>query len=400
MKVLFVCEGFNRVSVVAQPWRHIYEIAKRMKPLGHEVKILTDLANNSPRDESINGIHVRRVEKFFIFFKFEKLIEALDEEDADIINWFGGPLSTLYFSRMEKSFRQKIIWNMYKGKMTFNDFRNLNFAERVSLLTDVQYIYSIVPNFLVKRGSMSSRVSLIIVWSKRLKKYLQDIGVNSDKITVVPSGVDVESFKPSSNVATHDIKMKLGLSPRDQVVLYFGSLSSFRGLDVLVSAMNNVLERNVDAKLVVLARDLDPHGIDKFLRNAKKRDRIVTVSGILSQSDIEKFLSISDLVVLPFKSWPHQEVPLTILEAMSMGKVVISTTIPQVLEIVENNITGILIPPNRPDLLGQKIIGVLSNKDKYMRMSKAASNYVERKHGWDNVLKDTLEIFENASKTP
>jgi hypothetical protein len=51
MKVLFVCEGFDRVSVVAQSWRHFYEIAKKMKPIGNGVKIFTDLANNLPREE-------------------------------------------------------------------------------------------------------------------------------------------------------------------------------------------------------------------------------------------------------------------------------------------------------------------------------------------------------------
>ena len=87
MKVLFVCEGFDSISVVAQPWRHIYEIAKRMKSLGHEVEILTDLVHGLPRDESVKGVSVKRIRKGLFFFDFNELTDALNEADVDIVNW-------------------------------------------------------------------------------------------------------------------------------------------------------------------------------------------------------------------------------------------------------------------------------------------------------------------------
>ncbi len=398
MKILFVCEGFDSISAVAQPWKHIFEIAKRMRPLGHEVKIWTDLVNNLPRDELLEGIPIHRVEKGFLFFDSNKLIDALNEEETDIIDWFGGPLSALYFSRLQKSIDKNIVWTMFKGKLTFHDFKRLNFAERMSLLKDVQFIYSVVPEFFIKKGAMSPRVSSIVVWSKRLKEYLQNIGVDSNRIAIVSSGVDTESFRPACVSEVHALKKEVGLNSEDVVVLYFGGLSSFRGLDVLVSAMNKVVKQNRYAKLLVLARDEDSGKMDKFLKLAKRQGEIRVVTGIQSESNVIKFLSIAEVVVLPFKSWPHQEVPLTILEAMSMSKTVISTSIWPVLDFVEDGKTGILVSPNDVDQLAKKITEVLSNQKVFADIGRAARAYVEEFHDWKSILKRTLEVFENSAK--
>jgi glycosyltransferase involved in cell wall biosynthesis len=396
MKILFVCEGFDSVSVVAQPWRHVFEMAKRMKGLGHGVKVLSDLNNDLPRNELMEGIPVSRVRKGFFFFDFNKLLEALNKDDVDIVNWFGGPLSALYFSRLEKSLKQNIVWNMYKGKLTRDDLKNLNLFERMSLLRDVQFIYSIVPDFFIRRGSMSSRVKSIIVWSNRLKEYLRNIGVSNERITIISSGVSVESFKPICASEVSALKKELGLNSEDPVVLYFGPVSSFRGLDVLVLAMNKVVEQNGNAKLLVLARDNDVSKMSKFLKLARRQEGIRVVNGIQSQSSIIRFLSIADVVVLPFKAWPHQEVPLTVLEAMSMGKIVISTSIWPILEHIEDGKTGILVPPNDVHQLSKKITEVISNQKGYMHVSEAARGYVEEFHDWNVILNRTLQLLEES----
>ena len=398
MNVLFVCEGFNRDSVVAQPWKHIYELSIRMKNLGHEVTVLTDLSDNLSENEFINGISICRIEKGLFFFKFDKLINTLNDNRWDIINWVGGPLSALYFSRLRQSVRKKFVWTMYKGKLTFDDFKNLGVFELISLLKDVQFIYSIVPDFFVRRGSNYSNVDSIVVWSKRLKKYLADIGVNQNKISIVSSGVDTESFRPISETDTVILKEKLGFRSEETLVLYFGSLSSFRGLDVLISAMNKVAKKNVKLKLLVLAREKDTSITNKLLELVNKQIYTRVVAGILSQSEVIQFLSIADIVALPFKSWPHQEVPLTVLEAMSMGKIVISTNIWPILDYIEDGKTGILVSPNNVDRLAEKIIEVLLNQKEYVEIGNSACSYVKECHDWNIILKRTLEIFQNSER--
>ncbi|MCJ7635390.1 glycosyltransferase family 4 protein [Candidatus Bathyarchaeota archaeon] len=400
MNILFVCEGFNSVSIVAQPWKHVYELATRMTNLNHKVAVLTDLVDSLPENESIKEISILRIKKGTFFFKFDKLLEAFNENRWDIINWFGGPLSALYFSRLRESLNKNIIWNMYKGKVTFDDFKNLSVVERFSLLRNVQFLYSIVPDFFIKRGSASSGIASIIVWSKRLKEYLVGIGVDTDKITIVSSGVDIENFKPISPSEAFALKKELGFTPDDAIALYFGNLSSFRGLDVLISAMNKIAKGNHHAKLLVLARDIDERRMDKFLKHATRREDIRVVSGIQSQSNVIKFLSVADAVVLPFKSWPHQEVPLTILEAMSMGKTVISTSIWPVLDFVQDGKTGVLVPPNDVDQLAEKTSEVLGNPKKSTEIGKAARSYVQEFHDWNVILKRTLEVYAQSAGIP
>ena len=74
MNVVFVCEGYNNQTVIAQPWRHVYEIAFRLKKLGITVKILTDQVQDLPRNEDIGGIPVCRIKKRLMFFNFKELL--------------------------------------------------------------------------------------------------------------------------------------------------------------------------------------------------------------------------------------------------------------------------------------------------------------------------------------
>ncbi len=90
------------------------------------------------------------------------------------------------------------------------------------------------------------------------------------------------------------------------------------------------------------------------------------------RNDVPKLLAASDVLVL---SSEYEGVPLTVLEAMAAGKPVIATAVGGVPELVEDGVTGILVPPRNPEALAQGILRLAKDADLRQRMGKAAQQW-------------------------
>lgn len=99
----------------------------------------------------------------------------------------------------------------------------------------------------------------------------------------------------------------------------------------------------------------------------KNLDKIVVFIGVVPNE--RDFLADCDLFVLS-SDW--EGVPLTVLEAMAASKPVIATAVGGVPELVENGVTGILVPPRDPEALAQVIIRLAKDPDLRQRMGEAA----------------------------
>ena len=396
MNIAFFCEGFTRASAIALPWRHILEIASRMVGQGNSAYIFTDAAPGLPRNEEEKGILVRRVNKNGLLLDIGDVLENLNQNDIDLINWHSGPLSAFYFLRLRKSLKKEIVWTIYKGKIFAHDIMNLK-------LSDVPRLYrfwnnilcSITPSFVIKKGASIPQIRKIITLSRRLETYFEGIGIKKEKITSIPSGVDTKLLRPLSAQDTLDRKIAFGFKQDDQIILFFGPLSSPRGADTLISAMPRVLKKNPSAKLILLARKSVKDSTDSKLENlARNQTAIQMLNGVIEQDMIIQYLGLADVVALPFRFWPHTECPLTILESMAMGKPVITTYAGALPEIVKDGETGILVPPGNADTLSSAIIKILDNKDLSMKIGKNARKYAKEFHDWNIITRLTLNIFQ------
>ena len=74
MKVLSVCEGFNKNSVHAQPWKHVLEVSKELRNINTRTTVLTENVTSLPSEEKIENITVERIKKGKILFELTYLL--------------------------------------------------------------------------------------------------------------------------------------------------------------------------------------------------------------------------------------------------------------------------------------------------------------------------------------
>jgi len=153
----------------------------------------------------------------------------------------------------------------------------------------------------------------IIVFEEHLRLSLISIGVDGNKIHIIPHGVCEEPVPPSKGGA----RKKLGFDKNDFVILCFGFLIWYKGSDFIVKAFKNKF-KNGGIKLVMAGGGGNIHKneplytryISSLYKNAEDAPNI-KITGFLNEKDIKYYFSACDLVVLPYRAFISASGPLS-----------------------------------------------------------------------------------------
>lgn len=157
----------------------------------------------------------------------------------------------------------------------------------------------------------------IVVLEDEFKKRLELL-IGKGKINVIPHGVDFNI--ENKNLETTRIKKELGIKKNDFVILYFGYLTWYKGVDFLIKALKNTHTLNGRRiKLVVaggpsFTQEKKAH-YQKFLNkvNAEaKKSKNTIITGFVNEKDITPIFKASDLVVLPYRTFMSSSGPLSL----------------------------------------------------------------------------------------
>jgi D-inositol-3-phosphate glycosyltransferase len=180
----------------------------------------------------------------------------------------------------------------------------------------------------------------------------------SDKIGVVPCGVDLNLFRPLGMAAA---RHRLGFSPDHPIVLFVGRFDSVKGIDRLVTAMR-YLRRKDSQRLVLVGGDglaspatrcLQKQASDLGLQDS------VTFAGRIVQDRLPLYYSAADVLVVPSF---YESFGLVGLEALACGTPVVATPVGAMESILQQGRTGQVVTEAAPRLLADAIEAFLPNK--------------------------------------
>jgi len=166
--------------------------------------------------------------------------------------------------------------------------------------------------------------------------------LSSHAATVIPNGVDIDVFHPSSKERTR-IRTALGLGS-DKVVIFAGRWSRTKGLDNLLAAFDSVASRHSKIHLLIIgepAPDEPPISLDAFV-NASALSRVHVIGRLKDSVEVAAHLCAGDLFALPSVA---EGMPLAILEAMASGLPIVASDIDAHRALLERYGCGWLVAP-------------------------------------------------------
>lgn len=155
-------------------------------------------------------------------------------------------------------------------------------------------------------------------------------------------------------------------------VLFIGRLSALKGPMTLVDAFARVLETHPGAELTLIGDGPERRALEERARVLGCAAQ-VRFTGYLSQDEVADTLAQADLFVLPSLA---EGVPVVLMEAMASRIPVVTTRITGIPELVEDGVSGRLVPPGDSDALAEAISSLLADPDLRARMGAAGRDRV------------------------
>jgi glycosyltransferase involved in cell wall biosynthesis len=239
--------------------------------------------------------------------------------------------------------------------------------------------------------SIRLELDRIIAVSHFLKRELVKwYHLNPDLIRVIHNGVDLERFNPNVKGCKVRERYSVGDAP---LVTFIGRLAPYKGPQFLLEAIPQVLQDVPDARFMFVGQArFDVPRISDMLRNQKIR-KAVAFTGYVDDELLPSFYASCDVFCYP-SLW--EGFGLTPAEAQAVGKPVVAFKTCALPEVVQDGVTGLLVPPRDSSSLAEAIVRLLRDTELRNRMGTEARTEAERKFSWENAARQTVAVYEEA----
>lgn len=209
---------------------------------------------------------------------------------------------------------------------------------------------------------------------------------------VVYNGVDYKKYAVGADVV---VKYKKDLNiPADyKVISYIGQLARWKGVDDFLKAAVQLLRKKSDLRFQVIGETV--YGGKYEREYEKKLKSIAAQKGQIQflgrRSDIPELLSVTDILVVP--SIEPEPLSLAMLEGMAAGKAVIAAGHGGPAEVIENNVTGILYPPGKVDVLADMLKQLLNDPARCRSLGEEARKVVARQYNLERFISKIEKVI-------
>lgn len=231
----------------------------------------------------------------------------------------------------------------------------------------------------------------VIVNSRSVRNLLLEReGALREKLHVLYNSVDAERFRTSErqNVA-------ISLLPKDSslIAVVANMYSPVKGHAILVNAAIDVCRHFPNVFFALIGDGKMRRSIERQVRELNLERNFLFLG---SRADIPEILACCDISVLPSES---EGFPNAVLESMAAGLPVIATSVGGVPEIIEDEVTGLLVPPSNPAALSGAILRLLNNQDLRKQIAAAGHKRVVERFSFDRLI-DSLDALYMRNPIP
>ena len=222
--------------------------------------------------------------------------------------------------------------------------------------------------------------------------HLQSLGVPSQKIAVIPNGVDCDTFS---------YKIPQGMTTDPLHVVYSGTLSAWQGLSVAIEAVA-LFRRDFPVRLTIVGEG----------RERQKRELLavaerygvadcVTFRAGRSQTELRRILHEHDTAVAPLTANDRNLIqgccPLKVLEAMASGTPLVATDLPVVRELARPGIDAMLVRPGSAKAIKDALLQLRNDASLRRMLSASARRRVKCNFTWTTAQEKLLQTYRGLT---
>jgi PEP-CTERM/exosortase A-associated glycosyltransferase len=249
------------------------------------------------------------------------------------------------------------------------------------------------------------RVNAITTICEGLRAEIIARGVASDRVSVIPNAVDIDSFQQSTVSAIEEcnfssLAKRLGLE--GNIVLGFiGSFYAYEGLNLLLEAMPAMIAAQPAVKLLLVGGGVQEEALKQQAERLGIHDHVV-FTGRVPHAEVPHYYNLIDILIYPRHRMRLTELvtPLKPLEAMAQGRLLVASDVGGHKELIEDNVTGWLFSAGDANALAARVLQLIDAPERWPILRKAAREFVERERTWKSSVARYENIYAALIKTP
>ncbi len=231
-----------------------------------------------------------------------------------------------------------------------------------------------------------NKCHFIISPSRALLDTMSSNGLKPNSV-VLSNSIDTDFFSPAKDEEVKkQIREKFGI--KGPTVCYMGRISYEKSVDEVVKSFAILLKKNPDLQLVIIGDGPDKAKLCGLADKLGVREKII-FTGFLYKENLVDALRAVDVFVTASKS---ENMPLSVLEAMSVGLPVVAVKEKGLAEIVKHGVNGFFAKTDDPHDIAEKIIDIIGSSDILKKMS-SDSRTESLKYSHENISEEMEKIF-------
>ena len=396
MKILHVAHFFYPCLSAGGVVNASYQIASNQSK-GNDVKVISSDSckerlkfPNGRYDVDVDGIKVDYFRNLSNKFKLKTMLDT--------------PLAAPF--KIRNDIKGYDIIHIHEHRQTLAIFASY-FARKNNIPYVVQAHGSVLP-FFQKEGlknifdkvfgfKILHNASCVFALTEVEKEQYLKMGVDEDKIEIVPLGINLDEYENLPDYGKFRSKFNIG--ENDKLILFVGRIHEIKGLGLLIDSFNDLINQHNEnhsledissssIKLAIVGPD------DGYL--VKLEDKIkeyslednVIITGPLYKEEKQEALVDCDLFVMPSK---YESFTTSGLEAMACSKPLVLTKNNHIHDWVDGNV-GLACEENK-DSLREAIEKVLFDEDLALIFARNGQKLIKEKYNWDIINDQILEIY-------
>ncbi len=397
-KLLVLTTTFPRWSGDTMP-PFVYELAKRLTR-DFDVSILTPTYPGAKADEVLDGV---RVHRFRYFLKrYERLAGGLGILPALKKNkWYY--LQIPFFIAAEFFALRKQIKKNPPDIIHAHWIPNGFIAALIKKLYGVSFVVTAHGSDVFGlRGTFSTALNRfalknadrVTVVSSVLREEVLARIESKLRIEVISMGVDDKHFNPDKR--DDSIKKKYGIE--GPFILFVGRLIECKGVRYLIEAMPEIIKEFPKAKLLIVGKGV----LEKELKDLTKELRLeanIVFTGGIPNYLLPAYYATADIFVGPSiiaEGGVREGLPVTFMEAMSCGAIIVTTDLEGNKDLVLNNHSGFIISQRSTKHISDKVLELLKNRSLMSRIRNQAREIIVEKFDWEIISERYKDILNSV----
>ncbi len=288
----------------------------------------------------------------------------------------------VYFDRTLLNVYYKIL-----GKKLIYTAHNIDQAERdggnsfMNRLT-LKFMYKITDHIIVHTAMMGQQL-------------VERFDIPKDKISVIPHGI--HNAIPETLLTCEEARAKLSLQADDKVIIFFGNILPYKGLEYLLLALSELRKKHQNMKLIIAGRiNKDTSYRNKILSIINEKnlnDCLIQKTEYIPDEEIEVLFKSADVSVLPYVYIFQSGI---LFVSYNFGLPVIATDVGSLKEEILEGKTGFICKPEDPVDLAKKIEAYFQS-DLYANLVQNRSTireYANEKYSWEKIGGKTRDVYQ------